>query len=110
MIPVSQIVPQNLYSQDDAELLLGGGFSRKAAREAICEACRSGQLRSTQWRKRYWFSGKAFLEWVGQWFGSERFGDENGEGGSLLAGAASARHNGERRFGARSPSGKEVSK
>lgn len=69
MIPVAQIIAANLYSQDDAEFLLGEGFSEKAAREVICEARRSGQLPSTQWRRRFWFTGASFLAWVGRWFG-----------------------------------------
>ena len=70
MIPISQIIPDDLYSQDDAEFLLGEGFTRKAAREAICAACRSSDLRNAQWRKRYWFTGRDFIEWVRGWFGA----------------------------------------
>ena len=70
MIPVNEIIPHNLYSQDDAGFLLGEGFTKKAAREAICAACRSGDLRNAQWRKRYWFSGRSFVEWVRGWFGA----------------------------------------
>ena len=71
MIPVSKIMPENLYSQDDGQFLLGQGFSVKAAREVILEACRSGQLSATSWKKRYWFSGKDFFEWVMRWYGSQ---------------------------------------
>ena len=39
MIPIDQIVSENLYSQDDADSLLGKGFTPDAAREAIGEAC-----------------------------------------------------------------------
>ena len=62
MIPIDRITPGNLYSQDDAAFLLGDGFSPKAAREAVCEACRSGQLPHRRWRKRYWFTGRVFLD------------------------------------------------
>ncbi len=33
MIPVTDIVRENLYSQDDAEFLMGNGFSEDAALE-----------------------------------------------------------------------------
>lgn len=71
MIPIDKIIPANLYSQDNAQFLLGNGFSKAAAKEAICEACRSGQLESKRWRRRYWFTGHEFLAWVARWFGSE---------------------------------------
>lgn len=67
MIPVSEVTPENLYSQDDAQFLLGEGFSRKAAREAIREACKTGELRSSKWRGRSWFSGQSFLTWIREW-------------------------------------------
>jgi hypothetical protein len=69
MIPVEQIVQVNLYSQDDACFLMGDGFTAKSAKEAICQACRTGQLENRLWRKRYWFTGRAFLEWLRRWFG-----------------------------------------
>ena len=62
MIPVDQISPGNYYSQDDACFLLGDGFSKRAAKETICAACRSGELQCRKHIKRYWFTGKAFLE------------------------------------------------
>ena len=71
MIPIDKIIPANLYSQDDATFLLGTGFTEEAARETLCEACRSGQLTAQQWRKRWWFSGAEFLAWVSRWYGSE---------------------------------------
>jgi hypothetical protein len=71
MIPITDLVPENLYSQEDAPFLLGTGFSEDAAREAICAACRAGQLVNVRWRRRYWFSGRAFLDWVASWFGDE---------------------------------------
>ena len=71
MIPVDSIHVDNLYSQDDATFLLGDGFTEKAAREAICEACRSKELAGRHWRKRYWFTGRAFLAWLRTWFGPE---------------------------------------
>ncbi len=71
MIPIEQIVPENLYSQDDATFLLGTGFTEDAAREAITEACRSGQLASRSWRRRYWFTGREFMAWIARWFGTE---------------------------------------
>lgn len=77
MIPVNDIIPGNIYSQDDASFLLGEGFTKAAAREAICEACRSGQLRSASWRRRYWFTGRAFLEWASRWFGTEIATDDD---------------------------------
>lgn len=70
MIPMADIIPGNLYSQDDATFLLGEGFSKRGAREAITEACRSGALPARLWRRRYWFRGADFLEWVRLWFGS----------------------------------------
>jgi len=76
MIPIGQIVEGNLYSQDDARLLLGNGFTAKAAREVICQACRSGQLKNKHWRRRYWFTGHEFLKWVSTWFGA---GVDDGE-------------------------------
>jgi hypothetical protein len=69
MIPITAIIPTHIYSQEDAPLLLGTGFSEDAAREVILEACRSGELESRQWRRRYWFTGRAFLDWVTKWFG-----------------------------------------
>jgi len=76
VIPVDQIVPENLYSQDDALFLLGDGFTKDAAREAICEACRAGEMECSNWRRRYWFTGAAFLEWVARWSGVAVAGDE----------------------------------
>ena len=71
MIPIAEILPQNLYSQDDARFLLGEQFGEKAAKEAILEACRAGQIESRKWRKRYWFTGRCYLEWVSRWAGPE---------------------------------------
>lgn len=70
MIPVIDIVPENIYSHHDAPKLLGGGFSEKAAKEWLLEACRSGELDSTECRRRHWFSGRSFLIWVRDWFGA----------------------------------------
>jgi hypothetical protein len=69
MIALTEIVPDNIYSQHDAAALLGAGFTDDAAREALLEACRSGELESRQWRRRYWFTGRSFLAWVATWFG-----------------------------------------
>lgn len=77
MIPLDDIVPANLYTQDDAMFLLGDGFTKKAAREAICEACRSGDLPAKEWRRRYWFTGRDFLEWVRRWFGEKGLQRDN---------------------------------
>jgi hypothetical protein len=66
MIPVAEIVPENLYSQDDAEFLLGDGFTPKAARQVIGEACRSGNLISHKWGRRHFFAGREFLVWLRQ--------------------------------------------
>ncbi len=88
MIPIDQIIPENLFSQDDAEFLLGEGFTKDAAREALREACRSGQLKSKRWRRRYWFTGREFVNWVSRWFGAEiRTEDDRREDGEdTLAG------------------------
>jgi len=69
MIPITEIIPQNLYSQDDGPFLLGDGFTKKASREVICEACRSNELQCRQWRRRFWFTGADFLSWVSAWSG-----------------------------------------
>jgi hypothetical protein len=71
MIALSEIVDDDLYSQDDASLLLGEGFTERAAREAIRSACQAGQIESSQWRKRWWFTGRQFKAWVRRWFGAE---------------------------------------
>ena len=71
MIPISEVVPENLYSQDDALFLLGSGFTKRAAKELLCEVCRKGELSHSYFRKRYWFTGREFLEWVAKWFGRE---------------------------------------
>lgn len=73
MIPVSAVVSENIYTQHDAAFLLGAGFTGKAARETICRACRNGELRAKLHLRRYWFSGRAFLKWVRDWFGAEDF-------------------------------------
>ena len=93
MIPIDGIVPDNLYSQGDAVLLLGEGFSPEAAREVICEVCRSGELPHKRWRKRYWFTGRDFLDWVGGWFGENLGPPAEGHAGSPLAHEAPVRHN-----------------
>lgn len=64
MVPMSQINDEDVYSQDDAPFLLGQGFSAKAAREAICRACRSEGLQSKFYMRRYCFTGKDFKAWV----------------------------------------------
>ena len=95
MIPIGQIVEGNLYSQDDARLLLGNGFSAKAARDVICEACRSGELNNRSWRRRYWFTGREFMDWVSRWFGAEIEAPSCGEEGpSHLAKIMPSSHNG----------------
>ena len=87
MIPIAQIIPENLFSQDDAKFLLGEGFTKDAAREVIREACRSGQLKNKRWRRRYWFTGREFLEWVSRWFGAEiKTEDDRGDEGKLARG------------------------
>ncbi len=80
MIPIDEIRAENLYSQHDAEFLLGKGFSKRGAKEFVREACHSGQLSNRFYRKRYWFTGAAFLEWVGKWSGIDLVGhlDFNG--------------------------------
>ena len=86
MIPIDQIIPGNPYSQDDAVFLMGEGFSEDAAKEIVCEACRSGQLKASKWRKRWWFAGRAFVEWVARWFGAEIESDDGqGEEGVVEA-------------------------
>ena len=111
MIPVADILPQNLYSQDDAPFLLGEGFTEDAAREAICEACRAGELKGQQWRKRWFFSGAEFLAWVSRWFGTQ-VGAQAGadtKDDSALDCPAPLRQDGLHRLGARSPeNGEEV--
>jgi len=107
VIPIDQIIPGNPYSQDDAAFLMGEGFTEAAAKEAICEACRSGNLESRKWRRRYWFSGRNFLSWVSRWFGAEVGVADDGN--SDLAHPVPLRHDVLCRSGARSPSGKEVS-
>ncbi len=109
MIPVADIVPENLYSQEDSVFLMGDGFTEEAASEVVCEACRSGDLRATKWRKRWWFTGREFLAWVSRWFG-ERIDNGDGEEAETRL-APPLRHgdNSSRRLGARSPvNGKEV--
>ena len=64
MVPMSQINDEDIYSQDDAPFLLGQGFSAKAAREAICKACRNGELRSKIYMRRYSFTGRDFKSWA----------------------------------------------
>ncbi len=87
MIPIDKIVPGNPYSQDDAAFLMGKGLSQDAAKEIVCEACRSGQLKASKWRKRWWFTGRAFIDWVARWFGAEIESDDdsNEEGEGPLA-------------------------
>jgi len=112
MIPVDKVIPGNLYCQDDAQFLLGSGFSKAAAKEAISEAARAGQLTSKQWRKRWWFTGREFLVWVSRWFGTEigTGSDKSHDGhGDRLASTLRVGDNSARRLGARSPeNGKEV--
>ncbi len=86
---------------------MGVGFTEAAAKEVICEACRSGNLESRKWRRRYWFSGRNFLSWVSRWFGAEVGVVDDGS--SDLAHPVPLRHDDLCRSGARSPSGKEVS-
>ena len=69
MIPINEIVKSNLYCQDDAQFLLGAGFTKRAAKELICESCRTGDLPNHFHRKRYWFTGEDFLGWVRSWAG-----------------------------------------
>ena len=64
MIQITDIKPQNLYSQNDAEFLLGDGFSKKAAKEHISQACRLGELKASKNLGRWWFTGDEFLKWV----------------------------------------------
>jgi len=111
VIPVDKIIPKNLYSQDDALFLLGDGFTKDAAKEAVCEASRSGALVAQQWRKRWWFTGAEYLKWVSTWFGSAV-----GRGDDVSpppdVGLAPARRRGQdraHRLGARAPeNGEEV--
>lgn len=70
MIPVDQIVHKNVYTQDDGPFLVGEDFTLRAAKEFIRAACRSGELPSRFYRKRYWFTGKDFLDWIARWSGS----------------------------------------
>ena len=105
MIPIDQIVPGNPYSQDDAVFLMGAGSTEAAAKEVICEACRSGDLESRKWRRRYWFSGKNFLSWVSRWFGAEVGVVDDGSSG--LAHPVPLRHDDLCRLGARSPTRRE---
>ena len=106
MISITEIEPNNLYSQDDGEFLLGQGFSVKSARDIICEACRSGQLPATLWKKRYWFAGKDFLEWIQRWFGRQvHFNSDLAKANEEKAVVKSVplRQNERCRFGTRSP-------
>ena len=64
MIQITEIKPTNLYSQADAEFLLGDGFSKKAAKEHISKACRSSELKASKNLGRWWFTGDDFLKWV----------------------------------------------
>lgn len=68
MIQINNIVAENLYSQRDASFLLGNGFTKKAARQMISEACREKQLNANKYKRQYWFTGADFLEWVEKWF------------------------------------------
>jgi hypothetical protein len=105
VIPIDTIILDNPYSQDDAMFLMGEGFTEGAAREVVCEACRSGQLKASKWRNRWWFSGRAFVEWVTRWFGAEtETQDGRGEEGQgPLARVLPLGDDGPRRLGARSP-------
>ena len=69
MIPISKITPSDIYSQEDAPFLLGNGFSQKAARQTITKACLRGDLKAVMRLRRYWFTGKEFLDWVKRTFG-----------------------------------------
>jgi len=71
MIPITEIIDANIYSQDDAGFLLGSGFTKKAARETIRSACQNGQLESSFWRKRWWFTGHQSKLWVLRCSGAE---------------------------------------
>jgi hypothetical protein len=109
VIAADETISENLYSQDDALFLLGEGFTKEAAREAICEACRSGELESRMWRRRYWFTGCVFLEWVSRWFQAEveAVNDRGEEGEGALAPALPLGDDAPRRLGARSPTRRE---
>ena len=69
MIPLSDIILENVYSQDDASYLLGDGFSKVAAKQQICNACKSGTLKACKFARRWCFTGAAFLEWTKKWLG-----------------------------------------
>jgi len=107
VIPIDKVIPGNLYCQDDAQFLLGSGFSKAAAKEAISEAARAGQLTSKQWRKRWWFTGRAFLEWVGGWFGTGIGVEDTHEAENRLEPAPRRGDDGARRLRARSPTRRE---
>ena len=64
MVPMSQINDEDIFSQSDAPFLMGDGFSAKAAREAICRACRNEGLQSKFYMRRYCFTGRDFKEWA----------------------------------------------
>lgn len=71
MIPLTEIVDDNLYCQGDAPFLLGVGFTEDSARKEIREACRNKEIQSKYRKRKYWFTGKAYKIWVLGWFGSE---------------------------------------
>jgi hypothetical protein len=84
VIPLTTIESGVLYSHHDAEFLLGAGFSKRAAQEVIKEACRTGNLDARTWRRRWWFSGDAYIAWVQWWFGSD-IGTSEGRTDNQLA-------------------------
>ena len=111
MIPIAEIIPENLYSQDDSPFLLGAGFTEDAARETICEACRSGELTSRKWRGRWWFAGREYIDWVSRWFAGKVVieNDRGKETRGRLAPAPGLGDDGAYRLGALPPeNGKEV--
>ena len=69
MIPIRDIIPENVYSQDDASFLLCDGFSEIGAKQQICNACKSKDLKARKYARRWWFSGSAYLEWTKSWLG-----------------------------------------
>ena len=107
MIPINDIAAENLYSQDDAQFLLGDGFTKDAAREAICEACRAGDLEAKRFRKRWWFTGREFLVWVSGWFGEDLVEAEGGRR-ALAPVPLSSEHDAYRLGAPSSASGREV--
>ena len=64
MIPIREIIDENVYDHKDAPFLLGQGFSEKSGRQVICQACRNGGLPSVFYMRRYCFTGKDFKAWA----------------------------------------------